>query len=125
MGIIAQTYTDEFIRHRITQVREGIGQSERGMSLGMKKGSSYINNILNTDRLPSIVGLVQILDYANIWPAEFFDVETKQPIVSLKLAKRLEELAGEDLVLWLDILNKLDSHHMTSLLEILAVLTKD
>ena len=62
----------QFIRERIAKLRtqENISARELGFRLGQSGG--YINSIENGNSLPSLRGFLNICEYFQITPQEFF-----------------------------------------------------
>lgn len=62
----------QFIRERIAKLRtqENISARELGFRLGQSGG--YINSIENGNSLPSLRGFLNICEYFQITPHEFF-----------------------------------------------------
>lgn len=94
---MAITQYDDFIRHRITELRMKKDVSEHRMSLDLDKSGSYIRGITSGAALPSLKELFNIIAYFEITPAEFFapleDKDTKYH----KICERLRCLNDDDL----------------------------
>ena len=73
---------------RIARLRTQKGVSAREMSLAMGQCQGYINNIETGTNRPSVKGLLYICEYLGVTPAEFFDMENKNP-------KRLDEITSD------------------------------
>ena len=63
---------EQFLRTRITKLREQRNISEHRLSLELGKSGSYIRGITSGIALPSVRELFNIIDYFEITPAEFF-----------------------------------------------------
>lgn len=72
---------------RLSKLREKKGVSARDMSLSIGQNPGYINNIETGKSMPSLAGIFYICDYLGISPAEFFDIDSSNPV-------RLKELIG-------------------------------
>lgn len=87
---------ENFIRSRITQLRQNMGVSEHKMSLDLGKSGGYLRAISVGNALPSMHEFLRICEYLHITPEEFFtgcDSEnTRTDIVN-----RLRELSDDDL----------------------------
>ena len=70
----------QFIRERIAKLRtqENISARELGFRLGQSGG--YINSIENGNSLPSLRGFLNICEYFQITPQEFFCEDVEYPI---------------------------------------------
>jgi transcriptional regulator with XRE-family HTH domain len=101
-------YEDEFPL-RLAQLRNKKGVSARDMSLSIGQNHAYINNIESGKALPSMAIFFYICEYLNITPAEFFDLNSKNPE---KLQSLIEDL------------KKLDDKQLESIAEIVKGLAK-
>ena len=63
----------DFVRERITQLRLEKGVSEYQMSYDLGRSRGYIYNISSGKSLPPMKEFLQICDYFNITPAQFFE----------------------------------------------------
>lgn len=97
----------EYIRERITQLRLQKGISEYKMSYDLGHSRGYINNISSGKTLPSMTEFFAICDYLEITPIEFFDNNTKNPQLSNAVINATEKLDENDLLLILEIANRL------------------
>ena len=55
------------------ELRTAKGVSAREMSLSLGQAAGYINNIENSNNLPSMAMFFEICEYLEISPQEFFD----------------------------------------------------
>ena len=101
-------YEDDFPL-RLAQLRNKKGVSARDMSLSIGQNHAYINNIESGKALPSMTIFFYICEYLNITPAEFFDIDSKNPV---KLQGLIEDL------------KKLDDKQLDSISEIVKGLIK-
>ena len=97
----------EYVRERITQLRLHKGISEYKMSYDLGHSRGYINNISSGKTLPSMTEFFAICDYLEITPIEFFDNNTKNPQLSNAVINATEKLDENDLLLILEIANRL------------------
>lgn len=97
----------DFIRKRITKLRVDRDISEYKIStdLGFSKG--YVQSITSGRSLPSLQALLDLCDYFNISPKDFFDedAEPESPLI-LEIVKNLRVLPEEDLTTLLEITEK-------------------
>ena len=97
----------EFVRQRITQLRLEKGVSEYQMSYDLGHSRSYVYNISSGRSLPPMLEFLQICDYFQITPAQFFqgspDVSPRRQAVE----RALDSLEGEDLELILSLARRL------------------
>ena len=74
---------EEFIRQRISQLRVQKGISEYKLSLDLGHSKGYIQSISSGRALPSMSEFINICEYFDITPYEFFNIETTD-IIRLK-----------------------------------------
>ena len=84
-------YVDEFPL-RLAQLRIKKGVSARDMSLSIGQNHSYINDIESGKALPSMNIFFYICDYLDITPADFFDIDSKNPEKLRNLIQDLKRL---------------------------------
>ena len=72
----------DFVRERITQLRLEKGVSEYQMSYDLGRSRGYIYNISSGKSLPPMKEFLQICDYFNITPAQFFEPQSLPPLSS-------------------------------------------
>ena len=72
----------DFIRQRITQLREQKGIAEYRMSMELGHSRNYIHNITNGKSKPSIEEFLYICEYLGVTPAAFFDEDNPQPLLT-------------------------------------------
>lgn len=89
-------YEDEFPL-RLAQLRNKKGVSARDMSLSIGQNHAYINNIESGKALPSMAIFFYICEYLNITPAQFFDLNSKNPEKLQSLIKDLKKLDDKQL----------------------------
>ncbi len=82
----------EMFRKRLTQLRLEKNVSAREMSLALGQNLSYINRIENGKTMPSMGVFINICEYLNVSPAEFFSFEKTSP-------SRLDALNGNLMLL--------------------------
>lgn len=102
MGVDAR-----YIRDRITNLRIQKGVSEYQMSYDLGHSRGYIYNISSGKSLPPLMELFAICDYFGITLAEFFDDRMENPGLIQKAVEELKQLEDEDLLLILNIINRL------------------
>lgn len=82
----------KYIGQRIAQLRGAKKISARSMSIELGQSTEYINQIENGRSLPSVEGLLNICEYLEISPSDFFDTQTKYPLQYKNLFKELDKL---------------------------------
>lgn len=65
--------TEKEIREKITKLRLECNVSEYALSLALGQSKSYIQNITSGRASPSMRGFINICEYFEIEPAEFFE----------------------------------------------------
>ena len=108
---MAQNQFSEFIRTRTTELRIERNISEHRMSLELGKSSSYIRGITNGVALPSVNELMNIIEYFDMTPAEFFAPTETEDTAYRKLSKRLRGLGETDLAKVNTLLDWLEEWH--------------
>ena len=89
-------YEDDFPL-RLAQLRNKKGVSARDMSLSIGQNHAYINNIESGKALPSMTIFFYICEYLNLTPAEFFDMNSKNPMKLQGLIEDLKKLDDKQL----------------------------
>lgn len=89
----------KFIRDRITQLRIQKGVSEYKMSYDLGHSRSYIYNISSGKSLPPMAEFLEICDYLEITPSQFFNDTTDNPALLQSAIEELRKLDDDDLML--------------------------
>jgi len=100
--------TTKFIRDRISQLRLQKGVSEYQMSYDLGHSRSYIYNISSGKSLPPMAEFLQICDYFDITPSQFFDDTVEHPALLQTAIQELHRLKEDDLVLAISLLRRLN-----------------
>ena len=100
--------TTKFIRDRISQLRLQKGVSEYQMSYDLGHSRSYIYNISSGKSLPPMAEFLQICDYFDITPSQFFDDTIEHPALLQTAIQELHRLKEDDLVLAISLLRRLN-----------------
>lgn len=89
------------IQERISTLcmSKGISEYEYTLSTALGLNKSYINKITRGKSLPSMSVFLQICDYFDISPMEFFDVGNSKPCGVFELIKVVNKLSSEQLSL--------------------------
>lgn len=96
-----------FIRNRITRLRMERNVSEYQMSLNLGQNKNYIQGISSGKALPSMRQFLNICEYLEITPMEFFDCDNTRPQLIRKAADDMKGLSDSDLILLLNIIQRL------------------
>lgn len=98
---------EEFVRDRITSIRQKKGISEYKMSLDLGHSKGYIQGISSGRAMPSMSEFLYICDYFGITPADFFTEEETDPALLRSVVTALRALNEKDLRLILEIAERL------------------
>lgn len=97
----------KFIRDRITQLRLQKGVSEYKMSYDLGHSRSYIYNITAGKSLPPMAEFLQICDYFEITPSQFFNDTSENPALLQTAIEELKKLNDDDLMLIISNIRRL------------------
>ncbi len=92
---------------RLAQLRTKKGVSARDMSLSIGQNPGYINNIESGKSMPSLVGFFYICEYLGLSPAEFFDMETENPVELKNLIQKLKAMPAHRLSLIASVIDEM------------------
>lgn len=87
----------ESFSQRLAQLRMKKGLSARDMSLSLGQSPNYINGLENGRNYPTMASFFMICDFLEITPAQFFEVDTKNPVKVDTLTSVARELRDEQL----------------------------
>ena len=99
---------EEFIRNRITELRLRKGISKYKLSLDLGQNRSYIQAISSGRALPSMRQFLNICDYFEITPLEFFDTSENNPQLVKKALDGIRTLKDDDLIMLLSLITRLN-----------------
>ena len=89
----------DFIRNRITELRLKKGVSEYQMGYDLGHSRSYMYNISSGKSLPPLPEFLEICDYLEITPSQFFDSSIENPALLQTAIDELNKLNDDDLML--------------------------
>jgi len=98
---------EDLIAKRLAHLRTAKGVSAREMSLDIGQNGSYINRIENGKSMPSMQGFLYICEYLGVTPSEFFASDSSMNSEALIIAKELEGLTKDELVLVKNMISSL------------------
>ena len=98
---------ESFIRNRITELRLNKNVSEYQMSLDLGQSKGYIQGISSGRALPSMAQFLNICDYFEIDPTQFFDTDELYPPLVHEVLEGASALKDDDLMLVLALINRL------------------
>ena len=87
---------EEFIRNRITELRLKKGISEYQLSLELGQNRGYIQAISSGRALPSMKQFLNICEYFEITPLQFFDDTENTPQLVRKALDGIRTLSDDD-----------------------------
>ncbi len=92
-----------YVRQRITELRLKRDVSEYEMSLALGMNRNYIQGITSGKALPSMAQFLNICEYFEITPMQFFDGETLYPQLIRKVIEEMQGMDDEDMLLLLTV----------------------
>lgn len=101
----------KFIGDRITELRIKKNVSEYQMSLDLGKNKSYIQSISSGRSLPTMENFLEICEYLEVTPCQFFDTALHNLPLYEKAADLLKQLDDEDMIAVISILHRLAARH--------------
>ena len=90
---------ETFIRERINALRMQKNLSEYQLSLELGHSQGYIQSITSGRTLPSMAAFLEICEYFNLSPAEFFDPSINNPSLYQSVVNDVKLLTENDLFL--------------------------
>ena len=99
---------ETFIRNRITELRLKRGISEYQLSLDLGQNRSYIQAISSGRALPSMKQFLNICEYFEITPLQFFDTSESNPQLVKKALDGIWTLSDDDLIMLLGLIARLN-----------------
>ena len=100
---------EEFIRQRITELRIQKNVSEYKMGLDLGHSKSYMQSISSGRALPSMIEFLNICEYFDITPFEFFDTNQNEVLILKELNNEAKKLKKEDINLLIQLAKKINS----------------
>ena len=96
-----------FIGERISELRLKKNVSEYQMSLDLGKNKSYIQSLTSGRSLPTMQSFLDICDYLEVTPQQFFDSELHNLPLIDKATDLMKQLDDEDMLALISMLNRL------------------
>lgn len=90
---------EDFIRERINNLRMQHNLSEYQLSLALGRSQGYIQSITSGRTLPSMSAFLEICEYFEITPMEFFDTTQENPLLFRTVMNDIRKLSENDLLL--------------------------
>lgn len=104
-----EVYMDykKFVRDRITELRIKKNKSEYAMSLDLGLNRSYVQSISSSKSLPSMERFLEICEYFELTPCEFFDTTFDNPKLLSTFTEEAKKLTDEDLLALIAIMKRM------------------
>ena len=100
---------EQFIRDRISGLRQEKQISERKMSLDLGHSTSYIRSITSGRALPSMGEFLYICEYLGVTPQEFFDEGNPAPQALQEFIAEAKKVDSRSLSYILGIMKELNN----------------
>ena len=98
---------EQFIRDRLSRLREEKQISERKMSLDLGHSTSYIRSITSGRALPSMGEFLYICEYLGITPMEFFNEDKATTLTQQKAIDYIYTMPNKDVELLIGFIERL------------------
>lgn len=98
---------EQFIRDRISKLREQKQVSERKMSLDLGHSTSYIRSITSGRSLPSMSEFLYICEYLGVTPMEFFNEDKATTLTQQKAIDYIYSMSDEDVSLMIGFIERM------------------
>ena len=98
---------EQFIRDRISSLRQEKQVSERKMSLDLGHSTSYIRSITSGRALPSMSEFLYICEYLGVTPMEFFNEEKATNLTQQKAIEHIYSMSDEDIRLLIGFIERM------------------
>ena len=98
---------EQFIRDRISGLRQEKQISERKMSLDLGHSTSYIRSITSGRALPSMGEFLYICEYLGVTPMEFFNVEQATTLTQQEAITHIYSMSDEDIRLLISFIERM------------------
>ena len=97
---------DEYIRNRIDELRIQKDISEYQLSFDIGRSSGYIQSISSGRNKPSMKAFLDLCEYFDITPAEFFDPNIHSPGLYHDIMNIIKAMPEKDALLLRENLNR-------------------
>ena len=98
---------EQFIRDRISSLRQEKQISERKMSLDLGHSTSYIRSITSGRALPSMSEFLYICEYLGVTLMEFFNEERKTTLTQQEAIEHIYSMSDEDIRLLIGFIERM------------------
>ena len=107
-----------FIANRITELRLKKNVSEYQMSLDLGRNKSYIQSLSSGRNNPTMENFLEICEYFEITPAQFFDPDITNPPLHTKASDLIKQLDDDDLLSLIPLFYRLTSKLFITVFEL-------
>lgn len=114
-----------FIRKRIIELEKSSNLSERKLSIELGYNPSYLKEIKSGRSNPSLEALLNICEYFNITPLEFFDTELTNPVIFKEIYMELKRLCNDDMDKFLNILKNISPSDLSTFIHFINKLANN
>ncbi len=98
---------EQFIRDRLSSLRQEKQVSERKMSLDLGHSTSYIRSITSGRALPSMTEFLYICEYLGVTPMEFFNEEKETTLTQQKAIEHIYSMSDKDIQLLIGFIERM------------------
>ena len=98
---------EQFIRNRISSLRQEKQISERKMSLDLGHSTSYIRSITSGRALPSMSEFLYICEYLSVTPKELCNEERKTTLTQQEAIEHIYSMSDEDIRLLIGFIERM------------------
>lgn len=98
---------EQFIRNRLTKLRQQKQVSERKMSLDLGHSISYIRSITSGRALPSMSEFLYICEYLGTTPMEFFNEEHETSLIEQEAIGYIHTMSEQDIRAMIEFIKQL------------------
>ena len=100
---------EQFIRERISRLRQEKQVSERKMSLDLGHSTSYIRSITSGKSMPSMGEFLYICEYLGITPMEFFNETHLTTLAQQKAIASIASMSDSDVNLLISFIERMNA----------------
>lgn len=100
---------EQFIRERISRLRQEKQVSERKMSLDLGHSTSYIRSITSGKSMPSMGEFLYICEYLGITPMEFFNETHPTTLAQQKAITSIASMSDSDVNLLISFIERMNA----------------
>lgn len=99
---------EQFIRDRISYLRQQKGVSEYKMSMDLGHSKGYIQGISSGRALPSMSEFLYICEYLGVTPQQFFDDSQSYPALVHDLLTYVRDMKPENIAILVDVAKRFE-----------------